>query len=436
MSMEDTVADLNQTGRSVKSGRSIKSGSNSMSATTRMDEITKQAAKRLGLDENEAKQLYWGGLQKDIIGDDDKKEKVKPKTVADRRVVQEDVQVIEEVVVPAVREVKIVLANPFEPLGILFEGATPKVRSVDPRSPAARAGILPSSIITKIDNTDVFHSLPTLISYLKSIRMAKSREFMLEIYLETPPMAIFDQYTNFKYPALADVKRNDPALLFRHRGRDAAVYTPPEAKSDFTIEALTVNSIKSVDKRKIALRWPCAVKETSSDLGDKVPVTTHHKLFSIPEWVWTVSIEEEAKRADILRLYKGHLLQISVNTPVETLRDIASRELTAISLAEASYYQEPIGWATALAWESDVLPYMRPQQRPHVEPPRVPPIHDWVNPPPRQLRSPRSLPSSDQSGRGVIYTPLDVPRWAVKSVEVAMCFLHGGLGLQPRRVVT
>eukprot|EP01064_Diplonema_japonicum_P033291 TRINITY_DN6519_c1_g2_i1.p1 TRINITY_DN6519_c1_g2~~TRINITY_DN6519_c1_g2_i1.p1 ORF type:complete len:454 (+),score=43.10 TRINITY_DN6519_c1_g2_i1:46-1362(+) len=438
MSLEDTVNNLNQTTRSVKSNKSSKSnksGTNSMSATQRdrdrLDEITKQAAVKLGLNETEAKQLYWGGLQTEIVKDGVKEKKiVTPDT--SRRVMQEDIEIIEERVIPSVAEVRIILNEPFERLGIIFAGDTPRIKSIEPRSPAARSGLLPMSVVTKIDHLDIYNSLQTMVQYLKSIRLAKRTEFMIEVFYETPPLNLFDAFQGFQSPGLSDIKRIDPSDVFRNRKRDCATYHPTPADTDatYTFKNTIENSQKIVDSKKTSLRYPEIGKEYNSPTDANIPVTVNHPVFKIPEWLWKISLDEESKRGDILRHYKGFLLQVSREFSMfDGIKSVAETLLREISAAGFAYYQEPVGWSTVTVWEFDLKPFMRPPQEPIATP--LPPFsqQDWVNPVPREVQS---LHYPTSARRGTVMTPADIPRWAEKSFRVVALFACGGLGRSPQ----
>eukprot|EP00755_Sulcionema_specki_P005883 Sspe_Gene.34010::Locus_16546_Transcript_1_1_Confidence_1.000_Length_424::g.34010::m.34010 len=106
------------------------------------DDITKKAAMKVGVDAEAASRLYWGGIEQEIANEEEPVEVV-PETPPKEEllVVRKEDDWTMPPLAPEKQEFTIRLKEPLEPLGISIRGIF--IVSVTPKSPAARAGVLP-----------------------------------------------------------------------------------------------------------------------------------------------------------------------------------------------------------------------------------------------------------------------------------------------------
>ena len=384
--------------------------------------LRKRAADNLGFEESQAENLYMGGLSADAF--DEKRAAVPEKRIRiqERLRVAATLQKKAEVrVKPKNIEFIVHLKHIYEPLGCVFADDSMLISQVHAGGAACRAGIVPIGTVHTIDEVRV-RSPTALVETIRTLRLAKRLEYIVEVHYETPPMDLLGASCKYTAQSIAAMPRMTPQ--WRYRDQHSAYQTkeekPAGEAASQLLELITANANKSVDKRKRLVRVPEGLKE--ADLED---------ISEVDAQIWRLMREEGERREELLRWVRGRLVALKAVAP----EDIAFVVDRAYIDAMGEDLTDDSGWVWRKVWEHSVSPWMVSGSA--VErsaPPHIPPQHkkgtfildptivDWVNPrerPPGHHAQPSSVLKNRSAGP---------PNWAVEAARTAIVFALGGVG--------
>ena len=287
-----------------------------------LEDATIQAAEKMGIETDHANELYWGGVQLDIVMEE--APKVQKKEAKKIEVVREE---IINRVPPTNQEYKIKLNHCYEGLGIQLRGTT--ITSLIAGLAASRAGLVPQSEIISIDQCDV-GSESEIKEFLQSLRLAKRLDFTITTYHSIPPTA--GLVNNYTAPSLRSLNITEPHWRSR---LDSNTYESPKHR-DITLQDMFLKARINIDSKKKNIRIPKGME--SADLDDP-----HVK--DVIEFQRT----EESKRTNLIRWYRGDIARMREHAP-DNMKNVVSdvyQELMERSLVSDADWVVKEVWKTA-----------------------------------------------------------------------------------------
>eukprot|EP00659_Diplonema_papillatum_P018062 gene18062-27825_t len=386
-----------------------------------LDEVTRLAAERLGLGLEQAKDLYWGGIEANIASglDDEKIEPHEPdEEVANTRIpVQElnTTQVVRKIRVKPVRqEHHFSLNTPYEQLGFTFNTHSVAVKSVMPGGAASRAGLLPCGIVVMIAGATI-RTGRDVVDAVRSLRIAKRTEFSVEVYYEIPAtdIASVEGPAMFTATSLIYLPRIEPQ--WRNRADVASYQRKPaggpstlagtgsaDPQGPITLQKIVDSATAKVAQMKKVVRVPKGLGRYFKDINltGVPPGPAERARFAFNNAFFKLCLDEDAKRQEVFRLYRDDMTEegweyVELWKHPDELKVLMGAEgpLTASRAKQSDYV------STIAAERNDI---------------------DWINPDMREspelVRRRHGSPLREAS-----------PQWATDSIKAAIIFLGAGL---------
>ncbi|KAJ9445727.1 hypothetical protein DIPPA_35352 [Diplonema papillatum] len=416
-----------------------------------LDEVTRLAAERLGLGLEQAKDLYWGGIEANIASglDDEKIEPHEPdEEVANTRIpVQElnTTQVVRKIRVKPVRqEHHFSLNTPYEQLGFTFNTHSVAVKSVMPGGAASRAGLLPCGIVVMIAGATI-RTGRDVVDAVRSLRIAKRTEFSVEVYYEIPAtdIASVEGPAMFTATSLIYLPRIEPQ--WRNRADVASYQRKPaggpstlagtgsaDPQGPITLQKIVDSATAKVAQMKKVVRVPKGLGRYFKDINltGVPPGPAERARFAFNNAFFKLCLDEDAKRQEVFRLYRGSLMSLHRRAPSRVAPVILRVYNQLMSLSLDDMTEE--GWEYVELWKhpdelkvlmgaEGPLTASRAKQSDYVSTIAAERNDiDWINPDMREspelVRRRHGSPLREAS-----------PQWATDSIKAAIIFLGAGL---------